>query len=123
MNDPKEKPVFAPAEAKEQLQLRALHNHLVRIVLESQHFNKWDDATTFALLACYQADTIDKLSSEVLALRNLQPVRYMGTDTGSGDSGASFKQWDGLNVPESQPAPKSLNLNDPVAKGGSDGKG
>ena len=71
-----EKQIFAAEEAKEQLILRARHNHFVRIALDSQEWNKWDDATTFAILACYQADTIERLSTEIVALRNLQPVRH-----------------------------------------------
>lgn len=69
--------IIPPEKAKEQLKLRARHNQLVRISLDTQEWMKWDDATTFALLACYQADVIEQLSEEVTTLRMIQPFAIL----------------------------------------------
>lgn len=55
---------FAPAEAMDQMRLRARHSLLLRTILGAQPFVGCDDATIAALAACYLSDALESTTEK-----------------------------------------------------------
>ena len=58
--------VFSPAEAVEQMRLRARHSVLLGTILDAQPFMACDDGTIAACAACYLSDALEATSKKYI---------------------------------------------------------